>query len=39
MLKFIKRLFNKKTTLEQQIELCSYLDSIQNKTIEGMKLI
>jgi hypothetical protein len=39
MIKFIKGLFNKKTTTQQQNELCSYLDQLQNKAMEGMKLV
>ena len=38
MLKLIK-LFNRKTKLEQQLEQCNYLDQLQNKTMEGLKLV
>lgn len=39
MINFIKSFFNRKSTLEQQLQQCDYLDSLQNKAIEGMKLI
>jgi hypothetical protein len=35
MLKLIKRLLNRKTTLEQQIQLCAYLDNLQSKQLKG----
>ena len=39
MLKLIKSLFNRKTTLEQQLKQCEYLDQLQNKQMEGLKLV
>ena len=39
MLKKLIKLFNRKTTLEQQLKQCEYLDQLQNKQMEGLKLV
>lgn len=36
MTKFIKRIFNRKTKLTQQEELCNLLDSYQSKAIQSL---
>ena len=37
--KLIKRMFSRKTTLKQKQSMCDYLDQLQAKRMEGMKLI
>ena len=39
MLNKLIKLFNRKTKLQQQQDICNYLDQLQNKQMEGLKLV